>query len=67
MILLNIFVKFWSTKDWSLLDSLEVFESKLTSIDFTNDGLYMSSTSLDRKWILWKNYKIGLDNEMIIE
>ena len=45
--------KIWSSKDWSLERTMIAHDSKVTSISLSNDGQYMSTTSLDRKWMLW--------------
>ena len=46
--------RFWSVKDWSLAKTLDIKEAKFTSISITNDIEYLSTTTLGRKWILWK-------------
>ncbi len=48
-------LKIWNSKDWNLAKSITAHESKITSVSISSDSKYLATTSLDRKWMLWKN------------
>ncbi len=59
--------KIWSSKDWSLAKTLLGHESKVTSICMSPDLKYLATTSIDRKWMLWRHKEENNSNKMILE
>jgi WD40 repeat protein len=47
-------LKAWNAKDFSQVASYSATGSKLTGLAMTQDRKYIGTTSMDRKWMLWK-------------
>ena len=45
--------KLWSTRDYSLLRTMEGHEGRIMGGDVSDDGRYFATAAMDRTWKLW--------------
>ena len=46
-------MKLWSSRDHSLLKTMEGHEGRVMCADASDDGKYFATSAMDRTWKLW--------------
>lgn len=56
-----------STATVQLFRVMQKHSSALTCVRFSNNGLYIASTSLDKTAVIWETVKINLERKSVIK